>query len=154
MKKILNRTPPEISKIEQALPHYTIRLLAQLRTNESPILHAYLHKITHNTELPPMPLSNTWHQTPIWLHKSANWPGPWAAMGRSWGGGGAAGPLVGPAGVGSGAGMRGVAMSEPPGVDSNREDTMSTSIWNGSNELTRMCFFQPKYLPVRRQYIH
>ena len=38
-------------------------------------------------------------------------PGPWGAMGRSWGGGrgggGAVGPLVGPAAVGSGPGTRG-----------------------------------------------
>ena len=57
MKKILNRTPPEISKIEQALPHYTRRHLAQLRTNKSPILHEYLGtqnhtRNTNNTELP------------------------------------------------------------------------------------------------------
>ena len=32
--KILNRTPPEISNTEQALPHYTRKLLAQLRTNK------------------------------------------------------------------------------------------------------------------------
>ena len=37
--KILNTTAPEISKTEQALPHYTRRLLAQLRTNKSPIIH-------------------------------------------------------------------------------------------------------------------
>ena len=37
--KVLNRTPPEISNTEEALPHYTRRLLAQLRTNKSPILH-------------------------------------------------------------------------------------------------------------------
>ena len=36
--KVLNGTPPEISNTEQALPHYTRRLLAQLRTNKSPIL--------------------------------------------------------------------------------------------------------------------
>ena len=47
--KILNRTAPEISKTEQALPHYTRRLLAQFRTNKSPILHEYLHKITPET---------------------------------------------------------------------------------------------------------
>ena len=45
--KILNRTPPEISNTEQALPHYTRRLLAQLTRN------------CPNTELPPMSLTNT-----------------------------------------------------------------------------------------------
>ena len=44
--KILNRTPPEIDITEQALPHYTRRLLAQFRTNKSPILLAYQHKFT------------------------------------------------------------------------------------------------------------
>ena len=51
--KILNRTPPEISKTEQALPHYTRRLVAQLRTNKSQILHEYLHKITPETHTTP-----------------------------------------------------------------------------------------------------
>ena len=51
--KILNRTPPEISEIKQALPHYTRRLLAQLRTTKSPMLHEYLHKITHKTRTTP-----------------------------------------------------------------------------------------------------
>ena len=51
--KILNRTPPEINITEQALPHYTRRLLAQLLTNKSPILHEYLHKITQETHPTP-----------------------------------------------------------------------------------------------------
>ena len=50
--KILKRTPSEISITKQALPHYT-RLLAQFRTNKSPILHTYLHKITPETHPTP-----------------------------------------------------------------------------------------------------
>ena len=51
--KILNRTPPEINITEQAIPHYTRRLLGQLHTNKSPILHAFLHKITPETHPTP-----------------------------------------------------------------------------------------------------
>ena len=58
--KVLNRTPPEISNTEQALPHYARRLLAQIRTNKSPILHEYLHKITPETHpTPNCPLCNS-----------------------------------------------------------------------------------------------
>ena len=58
--KVLNRIPPEISNTEQALPHYTRRLLAQLPTNKSPILHEYLHKITPKTHpTPNCPLCNS-----------------------------------------------------------------------------------------------
>ena len=85
--KILNRTLP-ISNNEQALTHYTTRLLAQLRTNKSPILHEYLHKITPETHptpncRSPMPHSTTQHATHIWLPKVADGPGPRGAMGRS-----------------------------------------------------------------------
>ena len=116
--KIINRTPPEINNTEQALPHYTRRLQAQLRTNKSPILHAYLHKIsqeTHTTPNCPLCHSQT-HDTkhlfdcprvPTDLVPEPLWDDPG-------GGCGAAGPLVGPAGVGSGARMRGGGMSEPP----------------------------------------
>ena len=55
--KVLNSTLPEISTTEQALPHYTRRLLQQLRTNKSPILQAYQLKIapgTHTTSNCPL----------------------------------------------------------------------------------------------------
>ena len=97
--KVLNRTPPEISNTEQALPHYTRRLLAQLRTNKSPILHEYLHKITPETHpTPNCPLCNsqphdTQHNTYLAAKELWNDPG-------GGGGGGAAVPLVGSAGVG------------------------------------------------------
>ena len=86
--KVLNRTPPEINKTEQAIPHYTTRLLAQLRTNKSPILQEYPHK-THQT-----PLCHSHTKTHFWLSMGAHCPGPRGAMGRSIEGGGAAGPLV------------------------------------------------------------
>ena len=47
------------------------------------------------------------HKSLIQLPKVADRPGPRGAVGQSWGGCGAAGPLVGPAGVGSGAGIAG-----------------------------------------------
>ena len=42
---ILNRPPPDIDKKEETLPHSTRRKLSQLRTNKSPLLMTYLHKI-------------------------------------------------------------------------------------------------------------
>ena len=77
-KVLLNRTPPEISNTEQALPHYTWRLLAQLRTNKSPILHEYLHKITPETHpTPNCPLCHTQHQTvPYATHNTKLSPMP------------------------------------------------------------------------------
>ena len=64
-----------------------------------------------------MPHTTTQHQTPIQLPKVADRPRPRGAVGRSWGGGGAAGPLVGSAGVGSGAGIagRGATVGAPRG---------------------------------------
>ena len=90
--KILNTTAPEISKTEQALPHYTRRLLAQLRTNKSPILHENLHKITPETHpTPNCPLChtqplNTKHlfncpKLPTNLGPEALWDNPGGAAG-------------------------------------------------------------------------
>ena len=62
---------------------------------------------TPNTKLSPIPHTTTQHQTAIQLPKVADRPGPRGAVGRSWGGGGAAGPLVGPAGMGFGARIAG-----------------------------------------------
>ena len=45
INKLLNRPPPEIDKKEETLPHSTRRKLSQLRTNKSPLLMTYLHKI-------------------------------------------------------------------------------------------------------------
>jgi len=53
INKVLNRTPPEIDKHEQTLPKHTRRQLAQLRTNKSPLLYSYLHKISPDTHTSP-----------------------------------------------------------------------------------------------------
>ena len=45
INKLLNRPPPDIDKKEETLPHSTRRKLSQLRTNKSPLLMIYLHKI-------------------------------------------------------------------------------------------------------------
>ena len=45
INKLLNRPPPDIDKKEETLPHFTRRKLSQLRTNKSPLLMTYLHKI-------------------------------------------------------------------------------------------------------------
>ena len=45
INKLLNRPPPDIDKKEETLPHSTRRKLSQLRTNKSPLLVTYLHKI-------------------------------------------------------------------------------------------------------------
>ena len=45
INKLLNRPLPDIDKKEETLPHSTRRKLSQLRTNKSPLLMTYLHKI-------------------------------------------------------------------------------------------------------------
>ena len=45
INKLLSRPPPDIDKKEETLPHSTRRKLSQLRTNKSPLLMTYLHKI-------------------------------------------------------------------------------------------------------------
>ena len=110
--KILNRTPPEISNTEQALPHYTRRLLAQLRTNKSPILHAYLHKITPETHTTPnCPLCHSQTNDTKHLFDCPRVPtdlGPEALWG---GGGGAAGRWSEQLGWGM---ERGACLNPPP----------------------------------------
>ena len=51
--KILNTKPPPINPAEQSLPHNIRRIMAQLRTNKSPVLESYLHKITPDTHPSP-----------------------------------------------------------------------------------------------------
>ena len=91
--KILNRTPPEISNTEQALPHCTKRLLAQLRLNKLPILHEYLHKITPETHTTPdCPLCHSqthdtkhifdWPIVPTDLGPEALWDDPGGLLAR------------------------------------------------------------------------
>ena len=56
--KIL-RTPPHISSSKEALPHLTYCTLAQLRTNKSPFLKSYLHKVDVKSHPSPLcPLCN------------------------------------------------------------------------------------------------
>ena len=43
---ILPTPPPHISSSEEILPRLTRRTLAQLRTNKSPFLKSYLHKVS------------------------------------------------------------------------------------------------------------
>ena len=58
--KVLNRQPLDINKTEETLPRSTRRRLAQLRTNKSPLLTSYLHKIDPDTNpTPDCSLCNT-----------------------------------------------------------------------------------------------
>ena len=57
--KILRTPPPHTSSSEERLPRLTCRTLAQLRTNKSPFLKSYLHKVNAKTHPSPLcPLSN------------------------------------------------------------------------------------------------
>ena len=47
--KILRTPPPHISSSEERLPRLTRHTLAQLRTNKSPFLKSYLHKVDAKT---------------------------------------------------------------------------------------------------------
>ena len=52
--KILRTPPPHTSSSEERLPRLTRRTLAQLRTNKSPFLKSYLHKV--DAKIHPSPL--------------------------------------------------------------------------------------------------
>ena len=52
--KIIAQIPPPIHKLEQTLPRKTRRTLAQLRTNKSPFLMSYLHKINPTKHTSPL----------------------------------------------------------------------------------------------------
>ena len=52
--KILCTLPPHISSSEERLPRLTCRTLAQLRTNKSPFLKSYLHKVNAKTHPSPL----------------------------------------------------------------------------------------------------
>ena len=57
--KILRTPPPRISSSEERLPRLTRRTIAQLRTNKSPFLKSYLHKVDAKTHPSPLcPLCN------------------------------------------------------------------------------------------------
>ena len=58
--KILHTPPPHSSSSEEILPRLTRRTLAQLRTNKSPFLKSYLHKVDAKSHPSPLyPLCNT-----------------------------------------------------------------------------------------------
>ena len=58
--KILRTPPPHISSSVEILPRLNRRTLAQLRTNKSPFLNSYLHKVNVKTHPSPLrPLCNT-----------------------------------------------------------------------------------------------
>ena len=62
--KILRTHPPQVSSTEENLPWHTRRTLAQLRTNKSPFLLSYLHKIDASTHPSPVcPLCRTHKHT-------------------------------------------------------------------------------------------
>ena len=57
--KILRTPPPHTSSSEDRLPRLIRRTLAQLRTNKSPFLKSYLHKVDAKTHPSPLcPLCN------------------------------------------------------------------------------------------------
>ena len=58
--KILRTPPAHISSSEEILPRLIRRTLAQLRTNKSPFLKSYLHKVNAKSHPSPLcPLCNT-----------------------------------------------------------------------------------------------
>ena len=58
--KILRTPPPHIISSEEILPRLTCCTRAQFRTNKSPFLKSYLHKVDDKTHPSPLfPLCNT-----------------------------------------------------------------------------------------------
>ena len=58
--KILRTPPPHINSSEEILPRLTCLTRAQLRTNKSPFLKSYLHKVDTKSHPSPLcPLCNT-----------------------------------------------------------------------------------------------
>ena len=70
--KILCTPPPHTSSSEEILPRLTRRTLAQLRTNKSPFLKSYLHKVDAKAHQSPLcPLCNIHthdHTSSLQLH--------------------------------------------------------------------------------------
>ena len=52
--KILGTLPPHISSDVEILPRLTRRTFTQLRTNKSPFLKSYVHKVNANSHPPPL----------------------------------------------------------------------------------------------------
>ena len=64
LQVILHTHTPQVSSTEENLPRHTRRTLAQLRTNKSPFLMSYLHKIDASTHPSPLcPLCRTHEHT-------------------------------------------------------------------------------------------
>ena len=63
--KILRTSPPHISGPAEILPHFSRRTHVQLRTNKSPFLKSYLHKVApnhiHHHYAPSVTLTHTTH---------------------------------------------------------------------------------------------
>ena len=58
--KILRTPPLHISSSEEILPRLTSRTVAQLRTNKSPFLKSYVHKVDAKSHPSPLyPFDNT-----------------------------------------------------------------------------------------------
>src|SRR6476661_6992114 len=73
--KIINQPAPPINKDEQTLFRKIRRTLAQLRTNKSPFLKSYLHKIDpQNHPSPLCPLCNTQNHDTKHLFLTTNTP--------------------------------------------------------------------------------
>ena len=67
--KILRTPPPHISSSEEIFPRLT---LAQFRTNKSPFLKSYLHKVDAKSHPSPLcPLCNT-HTSSLQLHSNTH----------------------------------------------------------------------------------
>ena len=93
---ILRTPPPHISSSEEILSGITRRTLAQLRTNKSPFLKSYLHKVHAKLHQSPLfPLYNTNHLfncthrthhivTPEFVHITPVWLQWWPDGRRSW----------------------------------------------------------------------
>ena len=52
--KILRTPPPHINSSEEILPRITRRTLAQLRTNKSPFIKSYVHKVDAKSHPSPL----------------------------------------------------------------------------------------------------
>ena len=60
--KILHTSQPHMISSEELLSRLALRTLAQLRTNKSPFLKSYIHKVDAKVHPSPLcPLSNTHH---------------------------------------------------------------------------------------------
>ena len=69
--KILCTPPQHTSSSEERLPRLSRRTLAHLRTNKSPFLKSYLHKVdakTHPLPLSPSVTPHTRHTSSLQLH--------------------------------------------------------------------------------------